>query len=247
MDISHYKKKGYVGLANLGNTCFLNSCIQILNHTYPFVELMKSAKIQKIAETRDIPDTRILNSWLELVNMVWDCDEPCVITPQKFLHDVHKIARLKGRELFTGWGQNDITEFLLFMIECMHNSISRGIDVVIRGSPCNKRDQDAISCYEMMKSLYAKEYSEIMEMFYGIYMSEMISTNNTVVSSKPEHFFILDLPIPCDLHTPNLYDCFNEFVSSEKMCGENAWWNEKQGERKMSKRKSPFGVSRKSL
>lgn len=249
---SHYNK---IGLTNLGNTCFLNACVQILNHTYALVSVMKSPKIQKILEARnDCPDTKILKGWLELVDLAntnsdtnsdtnssrrtLDPNTTYEICPRKFVIDVHQIATMKGRDLFTGWGQNDMNEFLLFMIECMHNSISRSIDVVIRGSPAHKMDEDAVRCYEMLKSVYSKEYSEIMDLFYGIYISE-IGSGATIHSSKPEHFFMLDLDIP-NRDNPTLYDCFDAFVVSEKMCGENAWWNEKTGKKEEADKKITF-------
>ena len=35
-----YKDKGLTGLANVGNTCYLNSCMQILSHTYELNEFL---------------------------------------------------------------------------------------------------------------------------------------------------------------------------------------------------------------
>jgi len=29
-----YSNRGLTGLANVGNTCYLNSCMQVLSHTY---------------------------------------------------------------------------------------------------------------------------------------------------------------------------------------------------------------------
>jgi ubiquitin carboxyl-terminal hydrolase 8 len=153
-----------------------------------------------------LPDTNILNEWNDLRNVMWSGNG--VVSPNRFVNNVHDIATVKGREIFTGWAQNDMPEFLLFMIECIHNSYSRGINMRINGNSENPTDDMAIQCYSMLQNIYNKEYSEIMDLFYGIYMSEIISIDGSKrLAIKPEHYFILDLPV-LDNNTlaNNLYD-----------------------------------------
>ena len=189
-----YHDKGYTGLANLGNTCFLNSCMQALNHTYELHEVLDSSKLDTNMK-KGLADTEIMKEWNELRDIMWKHNG--VITPNKFVNNVHRVATIKKREIFTGWSQNDMPEFLLFIIEAFHNSVSRPVSIQITGNIESDTDKLAVKCYEMLKQVYSKEYSEIMELFYGIYVSEIRSMDSkTVHSVHPEHFFVLDLPIP---------------------------------------------------
>jgi ubiquitin C-terminal hydrolase len=45
-------------------------------------------------------------------------------SPNKFCTDGSRRIKEKNRDMFTGWVQNDITEFLIFLMDCMHNSLS---------------------------------------------------------------------------------------------------------------------------
>lgn len=223
------KETGKTGLANLGNTCFLNSCIQILNHTFELVEVLAPFCEEKAEKFHRRPEYSLVREWLELRELMWS-NTGGVVSPNKFVFHVHKLAKEKNRELFTGWAQNDMSEFLLFFIECLHASISRGVRIQIRGKKTNKTDDLAIQCYKMLQQVYAKEYSPIMELFYGIYVSQIMSGDGKQIHShKPEAFFILDLPIPEDKERPTLYDCLDLFTHTEKMENENAWFNEKTG------------------
>jgi ubiquitin carboxyl-terminal hydrolase 8 len=234
-----YSKKGYTGLVNLGNTCFLNSCVQALNHTYELREYLGSDKCAKSTKTAEV-DSTIVREWNDLSRVMWDSTG--AVSPNRFVYYVQQLAVAKSRELFTGWAQNDMPEFLLFMIECIHNSYSRGINMRINGNCENPIDDMAIQCYSMLQNIYNKEYSEIMDLFYGIYISEIISIDGSKrLAIKPEHYFILDLPV-LDNNTlaNNLYDCFNMFCKTEVLEGDNAWFNESTGTKEDIKKQFSF-------
>ncbi len=232
-----YCNKGLSGLANLGNTCFLNSCMQVLSHTYELNDFLNLETYKKKLKNKD--ESALLLEWDELRKLLWS--ENCIISPSKFVKTVQKLAQLKDRELFTGFSQNDLPEFLIFVIDCFHTALAREVNMSIQGTVVNERDKTALICLERIKQMYSNDYSEIWNIFYGIQVSQIssIETGN-MISITPDPYFMVNLPIPTDNKSPSLIDCFNLFVEGETMDGDNAIFNEQTGKKEAAKKKLMF-------
>ena len=228
MNIETYKNKGLSGLANLGNTCFINSCMQVISHTYELNDFLEKESYKK--KLKNKADSILIIEWDNLRKIMWNSN--CIISPGKFLKSVQKVAQVKGLEMFTGYSQNDLPEFLLFIIDCFHNSLSREIKMTISGTPENETDKIAIMCFEMIKNMYSKEYSEVWNIFYAVHVSEISNLETgEKLRCSPEPYFMIDLPIPENNKSPTLIDCFNYYVEGEILSGENAWYNEETREK----------------
>ena len=237
MSFDNYKNNGLTGLANLGNTCFVNSCIQVLSHTYELNNFLNNGNYKKKLKNKF--ESVLLLEWDNLRTLMWS--ENCIVSPGKFIKTVQKIAHVKDLDIFTGFAQNDLPEFLLFVIDCFHTSLSREVNMSINGEIANDTDKMAVQCFEMTKKMYAKEYSEIWNLFYGIHVSQIISLETgEVLSTSPEPYFMINLSLPTDNKNPSLKDCFDLYVNGETLEGENAWYNEETKEKINIKKKIQF-------
>ena len=89
MDLTKYKNNGITGMENMGNTCFLNSCMQMINHTYELNDFFDSSKFKEYLKT-DIIESHATLAWDELRKVMWSGNG--VVTPKKFIHIMHELA-----------------------------------------------------------------------------------------------------------------------------------------------------------
>jgi ubiquitin carboxyl-terminal hydrolase 8 len=237
MNINKYKDNGLSGLGNLGNTCFINSCMQVISHTYELNDFLDLETYKRRLKNKY--ESALLLEWDELRKLLWS--KNCVVSPNKFLKTVQKIAEKKDMDIFTGYSQNDLPEFLLFVIDCFHTGLSREIKMTISGEIENDTDKVAVKCFEMIKNMYSTDYSEIWNIFYAVSVSEIVSLETgKQFKITPEPYFMIDLPIPPENKSPNLIDCFEHYIQGEVLDGENAWYNEETKQKENIRKKISF-------
>ena len=222
-EILKYKDKGRTGLANIGNTCYINSCLQCLSHTHELNKILDDPTYKTLLNNNS--DSTLLVEWDNLRNMMWSRN--CVVAPHGFVNAIHKNAEVKKMSLFIDFEQNDMQEFLIFLMESFHKCISK--EGEIKTSCYKNTDIISSSCYKLLSSMYEKDYSDIIKLFYGIHASVIISLEKSeILSVCSEPFFVLSLPLP---HTNNnkstIYECFDEYCKKDRLDGDNSWFNEK--------------------
>jgi ubiquitin C-terminal hydrolase len=240
-----YKDKGLSGLANMGNTCYVNACLQLLSHTYEFNDFLSNNGGEYKSRLNHKVDSVLLHEWDKLRTMMWA--DNCVISPGGFISSMQKISKLKNMDLFSGFQQNDVAEFLGFLLDCFHTALSREVEMKVRGVARNATDRAAQECYEMMATMYKKQYSEVLNIFYGVQVSLIESLHATqhqtqVLSTKPEPFCILNLSLPSMKNglTLTLFDCLDHHCAAEVLSGDNAWFNEATGKKQDVKKRLSF-------
>ena len=227
---------GLCGLANVGNTCYLNSCMQVLSQTTELTALLQHKNGAYKQRLNRLPESFVLLEWDKLRQQLWQQPLGKVVVPHDFVKTIQRVATIKKRELFAGYAQNDVQEFLLFLVDCFHSALQREVEMVIKGTEENATDKLATVCYTMMQTMYKKEYSEMLNIFYGIHVSEITDAVGTPLSLSAEPFSILSLSIPPDLKLPNLFDCLDLYCRKEQLEGPNMWFNETTGSKQVAQR-----------
>ena len=209
---------GRVGLANLGNTCFLNTIIQSLRYCTDLTIYFTSNKYKQHVRA-ERPSAALLEEMVDVTKGMWrdDIKPNASMSARGFMAQAVRVSRTMPQyeDLLSG-GHEDAGEFLIFMVEALHAAISRKVEMTIVGSPRSRSDEIHIKALEAWAQFYKSEYSPIVDLFFGQTCLSITCNKCGHMSRRFEPWSQIKVPVPSDEHAMvDLAECINESFSKE--------------------------------
>ncbi|CAH1789341.1 unnamed protein product [Owenia fusiformis] len=211
--------RGLTGLRNMGNTCYMSTCIQCLSNTpaltayfladYYKEDINRENKLSKNGE--------LAEEYGVLCKALWQ-GQYRSITPIDFKCTVDKYFQ----PLFGGFSQQDSQELLVFLLDGIHEDCNR-----VKNRPQAKEDdfsgQPDHTAAEKAWQVHKQFNQSIMvELFQGQLKSTLTCLTCGKTSVKFDVFMYITLPVPTS-RSCSLQDCFKLFLKEEKMTGDSRW------------------------
>jgi len=219
ISITAMSKKGTCGLANVGNTCYINTTIQCLGHCPSFLDYVLHGEYNR-------EPGQFLTELYEVLKELWVNDNNVI--PNRFLQ--HLCAQMKG---FYVMEQNDIQEFFTLFVDKMNQGICTNITdralVSLDSAPDDTTSNNGKYnklCKKMEKAWIksvGNEYSPIINFFYGQSIVQIVCGKCEKIHHCYEPFCNLLLPIiKSDGETGiDLLACLEHFVADEILNNNN--------------------------
>ncbi|KAH3203006.1 hypothetical protein KXV64_008724 [Aspergillus fumigatus] len=195
------KPRGCTGLSNLGNTCYMNSALQCVRSveelTYYFLNDVYKKDLNPsnpLAHNGDIA-----KAYANLLRMLYDEAGQSSFAPRQFKHTIGRYG-----PAFSGYGQQDSQEFLLFLLDGLQEDLNRiqkkpyiekpdSTDDMVHDKVALK--EFASKCWDIYK---ARNDSVITDLFAGMYKSTLVCPVCEKVSIIFDPFNNLTLQLPIE-------------------------------------------------
>lgn len=184
--------KGVVGLSNLGNTCFMASMLQCLSNTQQVTEVfLGDAYKADINETNALGHGgKLAKVYAKLMVDMWS-DNYSVVCPDEFKQTIGEFA-----PQFAGYQQQDSQEFMLFLLDGLHEDLNRVRKKPHVGKIESKGRPDQIVSVEAWRRYLLRNDSYLVDNCFGQLKSHVTCTGCGNESVTFEAFSCLSLPIP---------------------------------------------------
>lgn len=182
-----------VGLMNLGNTCFLNSVLQALRLCPPFLEAILEKPVHLRTESKK---RAILSAFQQLMLEMKASQQGAVVRPDAFLGSLVQTIRECDDDWYRPREQGDAAECLQYILDSLHDAVYRRVRIGVQGAAGSREEQSQVKALESWASFFSKEYSPIVENFYGQSQIQIRCNACGYMSERYEPWMMMKVPIP---------------------------------------------------
>lgn len=184
-------KKGQIGLANLGNTCYLNAVLQCLRHV-PDLTVFFHKHSESWIHEGDAADATLCRAYKDLVGSMWSSVGPAYLKPAGFIHRFRSALKGTAVEHMIAPLPHDSHEALVFLLDQLHEGMKKPLDLNIAAEPGTPVYKALIAWKEQV----APNYSPIVDYFFGLMEVSVTCSQCKVVSCRYEPFNMLKVGLP---------------------------------------------------
>jgi ubiquitin carboxyl-terminal hydrolase 2 len=194
-DPLEWKELGRSGLANLGNTCYINTSIQCLSHCNRFLQQLLTSRDDEAVES--CPYFKLINEFRDLLKDMWIHKHSLI--PKRFV----RFLKDSMNESLNVYEQNDLPEFVMLFIDRLCNCIGKNVPSAqleeIDAAISKTRNSVQLLTLHMQKNWLMsnrRDLSWLKDTFYGQQVMQILCENCEHITHNYEVFFMLSLSLP---------------------------------------------------
>ncbi|XP_032562874.1 ubiquitin carboxyl-terminal hydrolase 43 isoform X3 [Chiroxiphia lanceolata] len=176
---------GAQGLRNHGNTCFMNAVVQCLSNTAPLAERLALGRYRARGARAEVT-----HRLAALVRALWTRD----YTPQ--LSAEFKNIVSKHSSQFRGNAQHDALEFLLWLLDRMHEDLGAASPAQQTRGPQEPGKDSGSASRSPPAAQHPRGQSFVQSHFQAQYRSSLTCPHCLKQSNTFDPFLCISLPIP---------------------------------------------------
>lgn len=203
------------GLANVGNTCYLNSAFQAFLKTAPLVSYMGTDEWKK----HDKKPSTLAAATAGLVTSL-AAPGTDLINPSAFVKEFIAYAASVNEDIRFG-RQADADEAIEILMDGLHTHLSREVNMNLVGKPITTDHKELIRSLESWTTYFRKAYSPFVENFFGQTQTKIVCQECKACSTRYEPWSMLKLPIPgadkVGNPAPTLAECLGAIFRTERL------------------------------